>query len=76
MVGAGVCKKPPIATVSTNNKINQGEFIWHAEDNISLVAVLRNYTASLLQGLHQTLFRAEKQIGLVLFGKGILAHVG
>ncbi|MFN6809567.1 bifunctional aspartate kinase/homoserine dehydrogenase II, partial [Proteus mirabilis] len=34
-----------------------------------LVAVLRNYTASLLQCLHQTLFRAEKQIGLELFGK-------
>jgi aspartokinase/homoserine dehydrogenase 2 len=27
-------------------------------------------TESLIQGLHQSLFRAEKRIGLVLFGKG------
>lgn len=27
-------------------------------------------TALLIQGLHQSLFRAEKRIGLVLFGKG------
>ena len=47
------------------------EFIWQAEDGISLVAVLRiGPTAHLIQGLHKTLFRAEKQIGLMLFGKG------
>ncbi len=47
------------------------EFIWQAEDGISLVAVLRQGpTALLIQGLHQSLFRAEKRIGLVLFGKG------
>jgi aspartokinase/homoserine dehydrogenase 2 len=35
------------------------------------VAVLRaGPTESLIQGLHQSLFRAEKRIGLVLFGKG------
>jgi aspartokinase/homoserine dehydrogenase 2 len=35
------------------------------------VAVLRvGPTESLIQGLHQTLFRAEKRIGLILFGKG------
>jgi aspartokinase/homoserine dehydrogenase 2 len=35
------------------------------------VAVLRaGPTESLIQGLHQSLFRAEKRIGLMLFGKG------
>ena len=71
LVGAGVCKNPlHCHRFYQQLKDQPVEFIWHAEDNISLVAVLRNYTASLLQGLHQTLFRAEKQIGLVLFGKG------
>ncbi len=47
------------------------EFIWHSEDDISLVAVLRsNQTEHLIKGMHQSLFRAEKRIGLVLFGKG------
>ncbi len=35
------------------------------------MAVLRaGPTESLIQGLHQSLFRAEKRIGLMLFGKG------
>lgn len=35
------------------------------------MAVLRQgLTELLIQGLHQSLFRAEKRIGLVLFGKG------
>ena len=35
------------------------------------MAVLRTGpTESLIQGLHQSVFRAEKRIGLVLFGKG------
>ena len=47
------------------------EFVWQSEDHISLVAVLRvGPTQSLVQGLHQSLFRAEKRIGLMLFGKG------
>ncbi|SQA98427.1 Aspartokinase II/homoserine dehydrogenase II [Cedecea neteri] len=47
------------------------EFIWQSEDGISLVAVLRvGPTESLIQGLHKSLFRAEKRIGLMLFGKG------
>ncbi|MBZ4340763.1 hypothetical protein LAM87_21040, partial [Mycobacterium tuberculosis] len=42
-----------------------------SEEGISLVAVLRaGPTESLIQGLHQSLFRAEKRIGLMLFGKG------
>ncbi|WP_168428817.1 bifunctional aspartate kinase/homoserine dehydrogenase II [Erwinia amylovora] len=40
-------------------------------ESMALVAVLRvGPTEHLIRGLHQTLFRAEKQIGLVLFGKG------
>lgn len=47
------------------------EFTWQSDDGISLVAVLRTGpTESLIQGLHQSVFRAEKRIGLVLFGKG------
>ncbi len=47
------------------------EFTWQSEEGISLVAVLRaGPTESLIQGLHQSLFRAEKRIGLMLFGKG------
>lgn len=47
------------------------EFIWQAEDGISLVAILRTrQTRHVIQGLHQSLFRAEKQIGLMVFGKG------
>lgn len=35
------------------------------------MAVLRTGpTESLIQGLHQSVFRAEKRIGLMLFGKG------
>ncbi|EHP9126442.1 bifunctional aspartate kinase/homoserine dehydrogenase II [Salmonella enterica subsp. enterica serovar Infantis] len=38
---------------------------------LALVAVLRTGpTESLIQGLHQSVFRAEKRIGLMLFGKG------
>lgn len=36
------------------------EFVWQAEDGISMVAVLRlGPTEHLIQGLHQSLFRAE-----------------
>ncbi|WP_348251136.1 hypothetical protein, partial [Salmonella enterica] len=44
---------------------------WQSEEGISLVAVLRTGPAeSLIQGLHQSVFPAEKRIGLMLFGKG------
>ena len=47
------------------------EFVWQSEEGISLVAVLRtDSTESLIQGLHHSLFQAEKRVGLVLFGKG------
>jgi bifunctional aspartokinase / homoserine dehydrogenase 2 len=72
LVGAGVCKNPLHSHRFYQEMKDQPvEFIWQAEDGISLVAVLRiGPTAHLIQGLHKTLFRAEKQIGLMLFGKG------
>lgn len=72
LVGAGVCKNPLHSHRFYQQLKDQPvEFVWHAEEGISLVAVLRlNQTSHLIQGLHQSLFRAEKRIGLVLFGKG------
>ncbi len=72
LVGAGVCKNPLHSHRFYQELKDQPvEFIWQAEDGISLVAVLRlGPTAHLIQGLHNTLFRAEKRIGLMLFGKG------
>ncbi|MDN0123444.1 bifunctional aspartate kinase/homoserine dehydrogenase II [Yersinia aleksiciae] len=72
LVGAGVSKNPLHSHRFYQQLKDQPvEFIWQAEDGISLVAVLRlGPTEHLIQGLHQSLFRAEKRIGLVLFGKG------
>ncbi len=72
MVGAGVCRNPLHSHRFWQQLKGQPvEFIWQSDEGISLVAVLRvGPTESLIQGLHQSLFRAEKRIGLVLFGKG------
>ncbi|MEM6162480.1 bifunctional aspartate kinase/homoserine dehydrogenase II [Erwinia sp. P6884] len=72
MVGAGVCRNPLHSHRFWQQLKDQPvEFIWQSEDGISLVAVLRvGPTEHLVRGLHQSLFRAEKQVGLVLFGKG------
>ncbi|MEK2484682.1 bifunctional aspartate kinase/homoserine dehydrogenase II [Providencia stuartii] len=72
LVGAGVCKNPLHSHRFYEELKDQPvEFVWHSEEGISLVAVLRsNQTDPLIQGMHQSLFRAEKRIGLVLFGKG------
>ncbi|MBV4414232.1 bifunctional aspartate kinase/homoserine dehydrogenase II [Enterobacteriaceae bacterium YMB-R22] len=72
MVGAGVCRNPLHSHRFWQQLNDQPlEFIWQSEEGISLVAVLRvGPTQSLVQGLHQSLFRAEKRIGLMLFGKG------
>lgn len=72
MVGAGVCKNPlHCHRFYQLLKDQPVEFICQAEDDISLVAILRlRSTESLIQGLHQSLFQAEKRVGLVLFGKG------
>lgn len=72
LVGAGVSKNPLHSHRFYQQLKDQPvEFIWQAEDGISMVAVLRlGPTEHLIQGLHQSLFRAEKRIGLMLFGKG------
>ncbi|PQY48080.1 bifunctional aspartate kinase/homoserine dehydrogenase II, partial [Cronobacter sakazakii] len=72
LVGAGVCRNPLHSHRFWQQLKDQPvEFIWQSEEAISLVAVLRTGpTESLIQGLHQSLFRAEKRIGLMLFGKG------
>ncbi|MBP2169162.1 aspartokinase/homoserine dehydrogenase 2 [Erwinia toletana] len=72
LVGAGVSRNPLHSHRFWQQIKDQPvEFIWQSEDSISLVAVLRvGPTGHLIQGLHQSLFRAEKRIGLVLFGKG------
>jgi len=72
LVGAGVSRNPLHSHRFWQQIKDQPvEFIWQSEDSISLVAVLRvGPTAHLIQGLHQSLFRAEKRIGLMLFGKG------
>lgn len=72
MVGAGVVRNPLHAHRFWQQIKDQPvEFVWQSEQNISLVAVLRcGPTQHLIQGLHQSLFGAEKRIGLVLFGKG------
>ncbi len=72
MVGAGVCRNPLHSHRFWQQLKDQPvEFIWQSEDGISLVAVLRvGPTESLIRGLHHSLFRAERRIGLVLFGKG------
>lgn len=72
LVGAGVSRNP-LHSHRFWQQINEHpvEFIWQSEEGISLVAVLRvGPTEHLVQGLHQSLFRAEKRIGLMLFGKG------
>lgn len=72
MVGAGVSRNALHSHRFWQQLKDQPvEFIWQSEEGISLVAVLRiGPTESLVQGLHQSLFRAEKRIGLMLFGKG------
>ncbi|WJV62395.1 bifunctional aspartate kinase/homoserine dehydrogenase II [Pectobacteriaceae bacterium CE70] len=72
MVGAGVGKNPLHSHRFYQQLKDQPiEFIWQAEDDISLVAVLRvGPTEHVVRGLHHSLFRAEKRIGIVLFGKG------
>ncbi|POD95485.1 bifunctional aspartate kinase/homoserine dehydrogenase II [Pectobacterium odoriferum] len=72
MVGAGVGKNPLHSHRFYQQLKDQPiEFVRQADDGISLVAVLRvGPTEHLIRGLHHSLFRAEKRIGLVLFGKG------
>jgi len=72
LVGAGVTRNP----LHTHRfwqqlKDQPVEFVCQSPEHISVVAVLRvGPTQHLIQGLHSSLFRAEKRIGLMLFGKG------
>ena len=72
MVGAGVTRNPlHCHRFWQQVKDLPVEFVWQSEDKLSLVAVLRKIPLPpIVQGLHQSLFRAEKQVGIVLFGKG------
>ncbi|TKI03433.1 bifunctional aspartate kinase/homoserine dehydrogenase II [Martelella alba] len=72
MVGAGVTRNPlHCHRFYQQLKYQPIEFVWQSEEGISLVAVLRvGPTEHMIQGLHASLFRAEKRIGLMLFGKG------
>lgn len=72
MVGAGVCHNPLHSHRFYQQLKDQAvEFVYQSEEGISLVALLRRGpTEALVQGLHNSLFRAEKRVGIVLFGKG------
>lgn len=72
LVGAGVSSNPLHCHRFWQQIQDQPvEFVWQSEEGISLVAVLRtSSTAHVVQGLHQSLFQAEKRIGLMLFGRG------
>ncbi len=73
MVGAGVTRNPPHChRFCSKLKGQPVEFTRQSDDGISLVERVPRTgpTESLIQGLHQSVFRAEKRIGLVLFGKG------
>ncbi len=71
-VGAGVINNPiHCHGFYQQLKNSPVEFMCEAESGLSLVAVLRKAdTCSLVQGIHNQLFQAQKRIGLVLCGKG------
>lgn len=72
MVGAGVTRNPLHCHRFWQQLKGQPvEFTRSPMTASARVAVLRTGpTESLIQGLHQSVFRAEKRIGPVLFGKG------
>ncbi|MGF1713456.1 bifunctional aspartate kinase/homoserine dehydrogenase II [Photobacterium chitinilyticum] len=71
-VGAGVVNNPVHCYGFYHQLKNQPvEFTTEIESGLSLVAVLRKVdTAPLVENIHQSLFQAQKRIGLVLCGKG------
>ncbi|MEJ2764526.1 bifunctional aspartate kinase/homoserine dehydrogenase II [Photobacterium sp. MCCC 1A19761] len=71
-VGAGVIGNPVHCYGFSHQLKNQPvEFISESEQGLSLVAVLRRVdTRALIGQIHQSLFQAQKRIGLVLCGKG------
>ncbi|WP_241602088.1 bifunctional aspartate kinase/homoserine dehydrogenase II [Rosenbergiella nectarea] len=72
MVGAGVTQNPlHCHRFWQQIKDLPVEFVWQSDEKLSLVAVLRKIALPpIVQGLHQSLFRAEKRVGIMLFGKG------
>ncbi|WP_413789417.1 bifunctional aspartate kinase/homoserine dehydrogenase II [Gallibacterium faecale] len=75
MVGAGVCQNSlQMLRFSQMLKTQPLEFMWQSEDNISVVAILRqSVSRELLRNVHDDLFRAHKTVGLVVLGKGEVA---
>lgn len=72
MVGAGVTRNPLHCHRFWQQLKGQPvEFTSQSDDGISPVAVLRTGpTESLIQGLHQSVFRAEKRIGFGIVRQG------
>ncbi|OAN17045.1 bifunctional aspartokinase II/homoserine dehydrogenase II [Photobacterium jeanii] len=72
VVGAGVVNNPVHCHGFYQQLKGQPvEFLAEAESGLSLVAILRHVDPStLIGGIHQSLFQAQKRIGLVLCGKG------
>ncbi|OBW91110.1 aspartate kinase [Gallibacterium genomosp. 3] len=75
IVGAGVCQNSlQMLRFSQMLKTQPLEFMWQSEDNISVVAILRqSVSRELLRNVHDDLFRAHKTVGLVVLGKGEVA---
>ncbi|UTM57541.1 bifunctional aspartate kinase/homoserine dehydrogenase II [Photobacterium sp. CCB-ST2H9] len=71
-VGAGVVNNPVHCHGFQQQLKGQPvEFVTEAESGLSLIAVLRQAdTQALVQQIHQSLFQAQKRIGLILCGKG------
>lgn len=72
VVGAGVVNNPVHCHGFYQQLKGQPvEFLAEAESGLSLVAILRHVNPETLIGrVHQSLFQAQKRIGLVLCGKG------
>lgn len=75
IVGAGVCQNSlQMLRFSQMLKTQPIEFLWQSEDNISVVAIMRqSVSRELLRNVHDDLFRAHKTVGLVVLGKGEVA---
>lgn len=71
MVGAGVTRNPLHCHRFWQQLKASRSNLRQSDDGISTVAVLRTGpTESLIQGLHQSVFRAEKRIGFGIVRQG------
>lgn len=77
-VGAGVVNNPVHCYGFYQQLADQSvEFIAAADSKLSLAAVVRSQdSGSIVRGIHQRLFKAQKRIGLVVCGNGNMAVVG